>query len=821
MKYGFFDDENKEYVITEPQTPSPWINYFGTDGFFSLCSNTGGGYSFYRDALLRRLTRYRYNDIPADMNGRSFYLKDTDGEHAGEKWSPAWKPVMRRLDSYECRHGMGYTRIKSELHSIDTETTFFVPQGSNCEIHRIRISNKSSRSRKLQFWSFIEFCLWNALDDMTNFQRNLNIGEVEVDGGTIYHLTEYRERRNHFSFYSLNRVPDGFDTDRDSFLGVNRGIDNPLCVEQGISRDSIADGWFPAASHRVDLELAPGESESLIFVLGYVENADDEKWSGSGVNRTAAERLIEQFSTDDAVDKALAGLADFWDAKLSRFTVSSGDARLDRMMNTWNQYQCMVTYNLSRSASMYESGIGRGIGFRDTNQDLLGILHMEPEKSRRRLIDVASIQLPGGGAFHQYQPLTKRGNDAIGGDFNDDPLWLIISVAAYIKETGDFSLLAEKVPFAAADGNPDPSTSDALMVDHLVRAFHFINENRGPHGLPLIGRADWNDCLNLNCYSNDPDESFQTVVNRDSDTAESVFIAAMLVYAGREYSELCRAAGQDSGLDIDAAAVLSGEARYAAEAADEMEKIILSEGWDGEWFLRAYDAEGRKVGSSENSFGRIFIEPQGFCGMAGIGAEDGYNLRALDSVRSMLATDYGINILAPAYRSYDLSKGEITSYPPGYKENGGIFCHNNPWVVIAEAVAGRGGHAFEYYSRIAPAFIEDISGLHRTEPYVYAQMIAGGEASNHGQAKNSWLTGTAAWNYVAASQWILGIRPSFQGLVIDPCLPPELKRVEIVRYFRGQRYDITIENPEGRSKGAPMLVPFDGRPGPRKITFTL
>ena len=551
-------------------------------------------------------------------------------------------------------------------------------------------------------------------------------------------------------------------------------------------------------------------------MLGYIENEDDKKWIGGRLNKAGAEEMINAFRTDADVEAALEELGRFWAGKFEHYKINTGNEKFDRMINTWNQYQCMVTYNLSRSASMYESGIGRGIGFRDTNQDLLGIMHMEPAKSRQRLIDVASIQLAHGGAFHQYQPLTKRGNDAIGGDFNDDPLWLIIAVSAYIRETGDFGLLEEHVPFADASGGPDPASVDAVMADHLVRAFHFINENRGPHGLPLIGRADWNDCLNLNCFSTNPDESFQTVVNHESDTAESVMIAGMLVYAGSEYAALCKASEGRI-----ASGLFTGEAEYAGKAVKEMTANILRDGWDGEWFLRAYDAESRKVGSSENEYAKIFIEPQGFCGMAGIGASEGYNIRALDSVAEHLAHEYGIDILSPAFQGYDISKGEITTYPPGYKENGAIFCHNNPWVIIAEAVAGRGEQAFDYYKRIAPAFVEDISELHRTEPYVYAQMIAGSEAAHKGQAKNSWLTGTAAWNFVAASQWILGIRPSYEGLIVDPCLPSGLKKVEVVRIFRGTRYEIEINNPSGRSKGKPMLVPLHEGPGPVKVVFDM
>ena len=812
MKYGHFDDSNLEYVIDNPGTPLPWINYFGTESFFSLFSNTGGGYSFYKDALLRRITRYRYNNIPADMNGRYFYIREENSSAEADIWSPGWKPAMTELDSYECRHGLGYSKINTSRNGISSQSVFFVPIGSSCEIHRIRLTNNSDRVRKIQLYSYIEFCLWNALDDMTNFQRNLNIGEVEVDGGTIYHLTEYRERRNHYAFYSLNRQPSGFDTDRDSFLGQNRGVDKPEMVSMGKSGNTIAHGWYPCASQRVDIELQPGQSESFIYILGYCENAEDSKWTkDGGPDKTAAEAMISGFKNDSDVDEALKKLAGYWQEKLQHFQIKTGNEKLDRMVNIWNQYQCMVTYTMSRSASYYESGIGRGIGFRDTNQDLLGIMHMEPVKTRRRLLDVASIQLEHGGAFHQYQPLTKRGNDAIGGDFNDDPLWLIIAVSAYIRETGDFGLLEEKVPFAGADGNPSPGSSNVIMADHLRQAFHFINENRGPNGLPLIGRADWNDCLNLNCYSKDPDESFQTVVNHSSDTAESVLIAAMLVYAGRDYAELCRNAGAE----------MAEEEQYVNRAVSEMSTVIEEKAWDGEWFLRAYDAEGRKVGSNENEDGKIFIESQGFCSMAEIGVDKGLPVKALDSVEKHLANDYGINILAPAYRKYDLSKGEISSYPPGYKENGGIFCHNNPWIIIGEAVAGRGDKAFDYYKRIAPAFIEEISELHKTEPYVYSQMIAGSEAAVPGQAKNSWLTGTAAWNFVAVSQWILGIRAGYEGLVIDPCLPKELREIEVTRYFRGVRFEITIKNPEGKNRGKPMLVPLEEGVTLKKVEYIL
>ena len=445
------------------------------------------------------------------------------------------------------------------------------------------------------------------------------------------------------------------------------------------------------------------------------------------------------------------------------------------MVNIWNAYQCMATFNMSRSASFYESGIGRGLGFRDSNQDLLGFVHMVPERARERILDLAATQLPTGGAYHQYQPLTKRGNNDVGGGFNDDPHWLIVGVAAYIKETGDWSILDEPVPYDNEPGSETP------LYEHLQRSFRYTLDRLGPHGLPLIGRADWNDCLNLNCFSDTPGQSFQTTTNKDGKIAESVFIAGLFVLAGRELAEIARHRCHKAEASS-----------YLAEV-EKMEAIIRQHGWDGEWFLRAYDDFGRKVGSKENVEGKIFIETQGFCTLAGVGLEDGLADRALRSTRQLLATKHGIVLQQPAYSKYYLELGEISSYPPGYKENAGIFCHNNPWVMIGEARVGNGDGAYDYYSRINPSTREEISDLHRCEPYVYAQMIAGRDAPTHGEAKNSWLTGTAAWNYYAITQWILGIRTTYDGLLIAPVVPKGWNGFKVTRKFRGVTYHIAVE----------------------------
>jgi len=788
VHYGHFDDNNREYVITTPQTPYPWINYLGAEDFFSLISNTAGGYCFYKDARLRRITRYRYNNVPVDVGGRYFYIHDN-----GSIWSPGWKPVKQELDRYECRHGMGYSKITGRKNGIEVETLFFVPLHTNAEVHKVTIKNVSSEKKSISLFSCVEFCLWNAQDDMTNFQRNFNTGEVEIEGSAIYHVTEYRERRDHFAFYSVNCPVKGFDTSRDAFLGPYQGFEAPETVMNNTPSNSVADGWHPMASHCVAMDLEAGEETTLVFILGYMENSHEEKWEAPGkVNKTKARKLIAALSTPQAVDEQFRLLNEHWTKLLSAYTVVTNDEKLNRMVNIWNQYQCMVTFNLSRSASFFESGIGRGMGFRDSNQDILGFVHQIPDEARRRILDLAATQFPDGSAYHQYQPLTKKGNLEIGGNFNDDPLWLVLAVCAYIKETGDFSILDEHVPF------DNDSSQSAALFEHCKRSVDHVINHCGPHGLPLIGRADWNDCLNLNCFSTTPDESFQTCTNKDGKNAESVFIAAMFVGIGAQYCELCRRIGK------------AEEANRVEKSVAAMKDTVLTHGWDGAWFLRAYDNGGAVVGGKDCDEGQIFIEPQGYCVMAAIGLETGQARSALDAVARRLGTPHGIVLVNPPYSRYHVELGEISSYPPGYKENAGIFCHNNAWIIIAETVLGRGGSAFDYYRRIAPAYRETISEVHRMEPYVYSQMIAGKDAKRHGEAKNSWLTGTAAWNFVAVSQYILGIRAELDGLRVDPCIPTQWNGFTVRRSFRNALYEITVENPHHVSKGVRTIV-ADGK----------
>jgi len=807
VHYGHFDDEQREYVITRPDTPLPWINYLGCEAYFGIISNTAGGYSFYKDACLRRLTRYRYNNAPLDMGGRYIYLRDDDLHLSRPRiWSPTWMPTRTALDSYECRHGMGYTIIKSQLAGIESKTRYFIPLSQNLEIWELTLTNRRDQSAELSVFSAIEFCLWDANDDATNFQRGYSTGEVEVapislsgrwagdESLVIYHKTEYRERRDHFAFFACSEPLAGYDTNREAFLGPYRGWDSPQAVETGQTSDSVAHGWQPIGAHHVKIRLEPGEQKKVIFLLGYHENPNEDKFDPPGsqtINKRTVLPIITRFLNPAEVEKAFVALHEYWDDLLSKFKVETPDVHTNRMVNIWNAYQVMITFNLSRSASYFESGIGRGMGFRDSNQDLLGFMHLTPERARERILDLAATQLPTGGAYHQYQPLTKRGNNDVGSGFNDDPLWLVLAVTAYIKETNDWSILEEPVPYDNQAGSEMP------LFEHLQRCIQYTLDRLGPHGLPLIGRADWNDCLNLNCFSDAPGQSFQTTTNKDGKVAESVFIAGLFVLATKEMANLNKklevAEKKKEKTPQKRWNFSLLPSKFYHEKAAKMEKTIWAAGWDGKWFCRAYDDFGHVLGSKENEEGRIFIEPQGICVMAGLGVEDGRAEKALNSTAEYLATPHGIVLHQPAFSKYCLHLGEISSYPPGYKENAGIFCHTNPWIMIAEVKIGRGDRAHDYYLRINPSAREDLSEVHRCEPYVYAQMIAGKDAPTHGEAKNSWLTGTAAWSYVAITQWILGIRPTYDGLEISPVIPSGWTGFDAVRSFRGIRYMIHVE----------------------------
>jgi cellobiose phosphorylase len=755
-KYGHFDQENKEFVITRPDTPLPWINYLGAEEYCALMSNTAGGYSFYRDPKERRITRYRYNNVPMDRGGRYIYIRDNK---SGDYWSPSWQPVMK-LDKYECRHGLGYTVITSEYAGIKTKTTYFVPLGENLEIWMLEVSSHTPRptSRDLSIFPFVEFCLWDALNDMTDYQYNLNIGQTEYKNNIVYHLSRYRVNADVVGFLACsNAVPKGYDTQRRDFMGTYGDFSNPRAVIEGKMNNSLACGWSPVGSLMLDCKLKAGETKTFIFVLGFSED----------IKEPAAK--VKKFGKKEAIAKELQKLKAYWEASLNKFSVRTPDSELDTMVNTWNQYQCRTTFNWSRSASYYESGIGRGMGFRDSNQDTLGFVHMIPAKVKERIKDLAATQLPDGSAYHQYSPLTKKANPS-DHKYGDDHLWLIFSAASYLKETGDAAFLKEKVTFAGED--------NGTMYDHLERAIDFSLKNIGAHGIPKILFADWNDCLNL---------------DQGKGKAESVMVAQMLVGAAYEMAKIAEFIGKNKD-----------EKKYNA-IAGKMKATINKKSWDGEWYVRAYTDELKPVGSKECEEGKIYLETQAWAVLSGT-ADEKRGRQCMDSVHKHLATEHGIMVMTPPYSKFYWQLGSIGVYPPGLKENGAIFCHPNPWAMVAECLLGRGQRAYEYYRAILPAARNEISDLQKTEPYVYCQMIAGKAHKDFGEGKNSWLTGSACWNFVAVSQYILGVRPDYEGLRVDPCIPKEWKGFSVKRNFRGADYYITVRNPNKASKGVKFII---------------
>jgi cellobiose phosphorylase len=758
MTYGHFDDERREYVITRPDTPLPWINYLGVNEYCGLISNTAGGYSFFRDPRERRILRYRYNNVPSDRPGRYIYIRDNT---SGDYWSGSWQPVLKEPDSYqyECRHGLSYTSIRFKYAGISTETTYFVPLGENLEIWHLRVKNDTRRKRNLGIFTYAEFCLWDAVNDMTDFQYNLNIGQTKFHANTIYHLTNYHAHQPCFAWFWANRKAASWDGLRQAFVGPYRSESNPVAVERGECSNTAASGWAPFAGMHFDLPLVPGGEEEIVFILGY-----GETWGEDAAFR-------KKYRASGAVRRELQKLRRYWDDTLGRFVAVTPDAAVNSMVNVWNQYQCRTTFNWSRSASYYESGIGRGMGFRDSNQDILGFAHQIPGLARQRLLDIASTQFPEGRAHHQYSPLSKKGS---GEGFGDDHLWLIIAADHYMKESGDLEILDERVPYN--DG------TDGSLYEHLCQALFYTCYNTGWHDLPKIGKADWNDCLNL---------------AGPNGTAVSVMIAEMFVRAA---SLMAGIAGR-TGRTIEVAEF--------EKLAREMKDRINGACWDGEWYLRAFDDSGAPVGTSKADEGRIWLESQVWAVLSGVAGPE--RARAcMDSVGAHLATEKGIVLFAPAYSKYHPELGYVSVFPPGLKENAAIFCHTNPWAMIAETMLGRGDAAFSYYKAILPSAGNDAADLRGTEPYVYSQMIAGREHRDFGQAKNSWLTGTASWNFAAVSQYILGVRPEYDGLRVDPCIPRSWKGFMVTRVFQGDTYRISITNPHGVCKGIARLK-VDGK----------
>lgn len=762
MKYGHFSREGKEYVIVRPDTPTPWINYLSNNEYCAIVSNTAGGYSFHIDPLHRRILRYRYNNLPADRPGRYLYIRD---DETGKYWSPTWQPVLAELSTFECRHGLGYTKISSSHSSIRAEITFLVPLEDNLEIWMLTLKNASSETKKLTVFSYAEFCLWQAFNDLTDLQCSQGLAVAKYEDDAVnYSLFDVSTG---YAFFASNGTITGYDCDRERFIGPYRNEASPAAVERGRCFNSEAHGGNPIAATSNSVMLNPEEAKTIIFVLGVVEKKSDAK------------KCIQKYKEKSAVDAELQRLREHWDAYLSNLQAKTVDEEFNIMINVWNQYQCKTTFDWSRYVSFYETGIGRGMGFRDCNQDTLGVVHALPKKVRQRILGLTKNQFENGHVYHLYYPLTGEGGFPPYTKeqmkfFSDDHLWLILSTSEYIKETGDMTILDENVNFVEG--------SNASLYDHLRRSIDFTINNMGKHGMPLLGTADWNDPQSLPGPNN---------------AAESVWTAMLFHKVLLELAELCRECKREK------------DAQKFAALADKTKSHVNETAWDGDWYVRAYDDLGNPVGSSKRKEGKIYVNTQSWAVISQIAPKE-RGIQCMNSVKKHLNTEYGIMLLAPAYPRYYPEIGALTSYAPGLKENASIWSHANAWAILAECMLGRGDQAHEYYKKLAPPTKNRIAEIHQAEPYVYAQTIAGRDHPNFGLARQSWLTGTAAWMMKVATNWILGIRPQYHGLLVDPCIPTSWDNFMVTRHFRNAIYEIKVENPDHVSKGI-KDVTVDGK----------
>jgi cellobiose phosphorylase len=759
MKFGYFDDRACEYVVTRPDTPTPWINYIGSGKYGGIVSNTGGGYSFHKDPQNRRITRYRYNSIPMDRPGRYIYIRDAV---TGKYWNPGFQPSGTKLDSYSCRHGMGYTVLEGEYKGVTASLTYFVPDDRDFEIWLLKVSNVWNVPKKLQIFSYAEFCFWDAILDQQNVDWAQQINQGRHDNGIITWYPHHVD--NNASFFATSGVVSSFDTNLETFIGRYRSEANPIAVEQGACSNSISYRTNGVGAFCNEMELQAGETKELVFLLGHTEN------------RAEVRKEIQAYLEPAAANAALKRLNAHWDEYIGKLSVDTPDRDMNLFVNLWNQYQCKTTFNWSRFVSLYQLGLGRGMGIRDSAQDTLGVMHTIPDQARGLIVKLLQCQYTDGRAYHLFFPLTGEGGvgDAPVKKFDwysDDHLWLILAVNAYVKETGDFAFLEESVCY-------NDKKTEATVWEHLCKALEFTDYYKGPHKIVLAGRADWNDTLNL---------------DTGKGVAESVFTSMLFCRAAMEMIELC------SYLERK-----QDKAKFES-MYEQMKDAINETCWDGEWYKRAFDDESKPLGSKENTFGKIFINSQSWAILGGV--TDGKRARiCLDSVKEHLNTKYGIVAMYPAYNHYEDGKGGITTYPPGAKENGGIFCHTNPWVMIAEVLEGNGDQAFEYYKQILPARRNEEAEHFEVEPYVYPQNILGKEHPQFGIARNSWLSGTAAWNMVASSQYILGIRPEYDCLVVDPCIPSAWDGFRAKRVFRGATYEIEVKNPSHVNCGVKRIT---------------
>jgi cellobiose phosphorylase len=765
--YGYFDADKREYVITRPDTPTPWFNYIGEGRYGGIVSNAAGGFAFDRDPKNRRVSRYRYNAIPADQPGRYVYLRDME---TGKYWSPTAQPTPAvKLSSYECRHGAGYTKIASTCGGISASLLYFVPpapadETCPCELWVLKVKNLGKKARKLRSFSYVELSFRDTMADQLNLDWCQHILEARVRDGIITSTTRFAPTTNYFA---SSAKPAGFETDREIFVGRWRDLSNPEMVETGKPSNTQAARGNNIGSLCHSITLAPGQEKQIVFIMGVTDEPA----------RIAT--MVERYRDPNNVKVAFAALEADWSDYLGRFTVETPDPIVNAMLNVWNPIQCRTTLFWSRFVSAYETGTGRGLGTRDSAQDTLGTVHNAADRARATLDMLWHLQYQDGHTWHQVLPLTGEGGPGLAAEFpqwpqwfSDDHLWLILAVCSYLRETGDVSYLDHKIDYW--DGGTD------TIWSHMLRGVEFTLNHRGPRGLPRIGFSDWDDTMN---------------VDHGSGKAESVWVAQHFCRAMLDLADLADHIGKRADAD-----------RFRG-LHQEMSEIVNRVAWDGEWYARAYDDEGRPVGVKSESHHKIALNTQTWAVISEAAPPERAR-QAMESAHKKLNSKFGLALLWPAYVTGDERVRGTTTYPPGAKENGGIFCHANTWAIVAAAKLGMADRAMQYYLQITPFARKDVDCM-KVEPYVYCGNVAGPEHKQFGYARNAWLSGTASWTYVAGTQWILGIRPTHRGLMIAPVIPDKWRGFSAARIFRGVHYDIQVKR---QGKGTQVALTVDGKP---------
>lgn len=770
MRYGYFDDKNKEYVIDRPDTPRSWSNYLGSTRYGAIITNNAGGYSFFHSSAQGKFLRLRFNAIPMDQPGRYIYIHDRKTK---DYWSASWQPVGKPLDEYksECRHGSAYTKITSDYSDIETETLFFVPLGEDFECWRFRIKNKGRNSRSLRAFTFVEFASnWNAMDDMNNLQYTQYIIKTDyipniIDHGSNLFIPpqpdnfQEKDQGRHTFIGVAGAEASGFDTDRDKFIGPYRTYANPLSVEKGQCSNTLTEGDNGCGSLQIDIDLEPGETKEFTIILGI------------GAAREEGKKAIQKYADHRIVEIAFQEVKSYWHKRIEGLVVQTPDPEFNSMFNMWNPFNNLITFAWSRAASLVYSGERDGLGYRDTIQDMIGVLHNIPDEAGQRLELMITGQASTGGAMPVVKPFAhKPGKEKAPEETeyrSDDCMWLFNTIPAYVKETGKTDFYRKTLPFSDNGG--------ATVLGHLRRAIEFNLDRLGIHNLPCGLAADWNDCLVL------------------GQKGETVFVALQLRYALKTYIEICEILGEDE------------ETGWAIEQISQLDLNIEQHAWDGEWYLRAYRHDGLKFGSKENIEGKIYLNPQSWAVLSGHAQGERAEL-VMNKVNQYLVTEYGVTLLDPPYEKTEHSVVKAPLFNKGMKENAAIFCHTQGWVVMAETLLGHGKRAYQYYKSYLPAAYNEKAEVREVEPYVYAQTTNSKYNLRFGSSRNPWLSGTTTWAYYAAAQYILGIRPDYNGLMIDPCIPPEWDGFKAERIFRGKRIKITVQNPDHVEKGVKSVI---------------